>query len=180
MCAEIESASNGTSAPVTDARRIMEGTWQLQEWDVAGNLLRPPQADGRFSLHDNVVIFAGQWTLGHTTHSRYAYGTYTFIEKTWSYQYLHDTVLDETGDGLKVSHDLPWHGARTFSIRVDDKTVVLENEGGRHKLILSADQFLYLEDGRLVRKWTKVLPLPRRLNRNSLAHALQRNPLSNA
>lgn len=140
----------------TDARRIIEGTWQLQEWDVAGSVLRPPQADGRFSLHDNVVIFAGQWKLAGTTHSRYAYGRYSFGEETWSYEYDHDTVVDETSTGAKVTHDLPWRGARTFSISVGDGKVLLDNEGGLRQLIWSADHFLYVENGRPIRKWTKV------------------------
>jgi hypothetical protein len=58
----------------TDARRIMEGTWQLQEWDVAGSMLRPPQADGA-SRYDNVVIFAGQWKLAGTHPVMHMVGT---------------------------------------------------------------------------------------------------------
>jgi hypothetical protein len=38
-------------------RSIVEGTWVLEEWNVEGASLHPPQADGRFSLHDGVVMY---------------------------------------------------------------------------------------------------------------------------
>jgi len=41
-------ASAQGSAPA-DLRAAVEGTWQLEEWHVDGQVLRPPQADGRWS-----------------------------------------------------------------------------------------------------------------------------------
>ena len=33
-----------------------EGTWELVEWHVDGEVLRPPQAGGRWLNHDGVVV----------------------------------------------------------------------------------------------------------------------------
>ena len=51
---------SGTSAQgpaPADLRAAVEGTWQLEEWHVDGQVLRPPQADGRWSNRDGVVLF---------------------------------------------------------------------------------------------------------------------------
>src|SRR5262245_35955146 len=47
-------ADNISKAQVQE---IVDGTWTLAEWTIDGNHLRPPEVDGRFSIHDGIVMF---------------------------------------------------------------------------------------------------------------------------
>ena len=40
------------------ARQKIEGSFELEEWKTAGKVLRPPQIEGRFSLHNGMVLFS--------------------------------------------------------------------------------------------------------------------------
>ena len=42
--------------PSSDVRGVIEGTWELVEWHVAGRVLRPPEMEGRWMVHDGVVM----------------------------------------------------------------------------------------------------------------------------
>ena len=43
------SGTAAQSPAPADLRAALEGTWQLEEWHVEGQVLKPPQADGRWS-----------------------------------------------------------------------------------------------------------------------------------
>ena len=42
--------------PAEDIRAIIEGTWELIEWYVDGQILRVPEMDGRWMVHDGLVM----------------------------------------------------------------------------------------------------------------------------
>ena len=42
--------------PAEDIRAIIEGTWELIEWYVDGQILRVPEMDGRWMVHDGMVM----------------------------------------------------------------------------------------------------------------------------
>ena len=42
--------------PAEDIRAIIEGTWELIEWYVDGQILRVPEMNGRWMVHDGMVM----------------------------------------------------------------------------------------------------------------------------
>src|SRR5687768_11161318 len=85
MLAAQRSSAALQSAVPADLRASLEGTWQLEEWHVDGQILRPPQADGRWSLHDGVVMF--MLHRADRAESSGGYGVYRMDATTWSYGY---------------------------------------------------------------------------------------------
>jgi hypothetical protein len=49
-------ATTAQGADSMQAKAAMEGNWQLEEWHTDGEILRPPQTEGRFSVRDGVVM----------------------------------------------------------------------------------------------------------------------------
>ena len=55
FAAQSPGLSGQAEAPA-ELRSLLEGTWELVEWHVDGEVLRPPEAGGRWSNHDGVVV----------------------------------------------------------------------------------------------------------------------------
>ena len=70
-----------------DLRALLEGTWELVEWHVDGEVLRPPQAGGRWSNHDGVVVATFHRETAGGFESFVGYGTYEMDASYWSYTY---------------------------------------------------------------------------------------------
>jgi hypothetical protein len=135
---------------------IVEGSWQLDLWNAEGHQWKLPDAHGRFVLRDGVVIFMAQRPSLQGKYTRYAYGRYELTDTTWSYGYLHDTILRETETGIDISRDLPWEGLRIFNIVRHATGAQLSCEGGMYKVTYEADRLFYFEAERLVRAWTRI------------------------
>ena len=41
--------------PPSDVREVIEGTWELTEWHVGDQVLRPPDMEGRLMVHDGLT-----------------------------------------------------------------------------------------------------------------------------
>ena len=84
-CITTRTAQNGQ--PPSAVRRVIEGTWELVEWHVAGRVLRPPEMEGRWMVHDGVVM-ATRHRNGQDGHESTAgYGRYRWGPTTWTYGY---------------------------------------------------------------------------------------------
>ena len=139
-------------------RQAIEGTWVLQEWDIDGSVVKAPEASGRLSLHDNIIIIMGTGDYFGQTRSFYGYGTYAVDGSTWSYAYDAYTFIRETSSKTSISKEIPWDGMRLFKARSEAGKVVLEYQGGHAQIVLSGDDFQYIESGRLIRRWTRITP----------------------
>ena len=135
---------------------IVEGSWRLDLWDDEGRQWKSPEAHGRFVLRDGVVIFMAQRPSLRGSYARYAYGQYELTETTWSYGYLHDTIVRETEAGIAISRDLPWNGLRTFNLMKQGSRTELSNGDGRYRLAYEGNRLFYFETDRLVRAWTRI------------------------
>ena len=114
---------------------IIEGSWRLDLWDDEGRQWKSPEACGRFVLRDGIVIFMAQRPSLRGSYARYAYGQYALTETTWSYGYLHDTIVRETEAGIAISRDLPWNGLRTFNLMKQGSRTELISGDGTYKLV---------------------------------------------
>ncbi|MDP9138066.1 MAG: hypothetical protein M3N38_07800 [Pseudomonadota bacterium] len=152
-------AARLTAAEMTEAeiKALTHGTFVLESWDLDGQPVRPPAADGRLSLHNNVVMLMARSQSGDKLHAVYGFGRYQLTGATWSYEYLNSTELKATGSRAEAGYELPWRGMRKFKLRTEAGKVIGENhDGAHHQIIFEPAGLAYLEDGRLVRNWKRV------------------------
>src|SRR5207249_652639 len=97
----------GRPAP-PELRAALEGTWQLEEWHVNGQVLKPPDADGRWSNRDGVVLFLLHRNGADTAESTMGYGVYQMDADTWGYRYLRmETSTGPRGGPAQVTVSRP-------------------------------------------------------------------------
>jgi len=148
-------ADEASSAAI---REGLEGTWVLEEWNVDGVSIQPPEATGRLSLHHNVIVIMGTQTQFGRTKSFYAYGSYVIDESSWSYGYEEYTAVQETPSKISISKELPWQGLRRFQARTEGDKLIFDYQGGRAQIVISETEFIYNESGTLIRRWKRIEP----------------------
>ena len=149
-----ERATSAQSAAPPDLRAALEGTWQLEEWHVGGQVLRPPQADGRWSNHDGVVLFTLHRT--GTAESNMGWGVYEMTADTWGYRYLHmQTTSGPAGGPFTVNVTKPGAEMRWFKIQREPGKVVLLGAGDDRREY-EGPFFTFLQKGQIIRKWRRV------------------------
>jgi hypothetical protein len=89
----------GLGGRVEDARAMLEGTFVLDEWNIGGKSLRPPEVDGRFSIHDGVILFMTTRNDGAATESVHGWGVYSITADGWTYGYRHLETVRGPADG---------------------------------------------------------------------------------
>ncbi len=148
--ASVQSRSSVTN------RSVIEGTWQLEEWHVNGEVLKPPQADGRWSNRDGVVLFVLHRNDGANAISTVGYGTYQMDESMWSYRYDRmETSTGPVGGPAKVTVTQPARQMRSFKISRQGSKVVVEGEGDDRREYDGLFFTLFQKD-KIVRKWRRV------------------------
>jgi hypothetical protein len=147
------SAQGGAPAPA-DLRAALEGTWQLEEWHVGGQVLRPPQADGRWSNRDGVALFTLHRT--GTADSNMGWGVYEMTADTWGYRYIHSqTTSGPAGGPFKVNVTKPGPEMRWFKIVREPGKVVLLGAGDDRREY-EGPFFTFMQKGQTIRKWRRV------------------------
>ncbi len=147
------SARSTQSPAPSDLRAALEGTWQLEEWHVGGQVLRPPQADGRWSNRDGVVLFTLHRT--GTAESNMGWGVYEMTADTWGYRYAHmQTTSGPIGGPFKINVTQPAE-MRWFKIRREQGKVVLEGAGDDRREY-EGPFFTLMQKGQIIRKWRRV------------------------
>jgi hypothetical protein len=157
-------SAHAQATQIGRAKALMEGTWQLDEWVVDGEVLKPPQADGRLSQHDGVIMIMMSWSRPSMRKFFYGYGTYLFTESTWSYEYDRYVAFADEGGKVSLSERgaaerstrAGFEGRRIYQMKFDGDRLVLEHEGGQRQLIYEGDMFSYVEHGKPLRKWRRV------------------------
>ena len=144
--------------PPSDVRGVIEGTWELVEWHVAGRVLRPPEMEGRWMVHDGVVM-ATRHRNGQDGHESTAgYGRYRWGPTTWTYGY--ERSEDRRGPSvdeapLRVTR-IP---ERVFEITRNGDHLILEDAAQtlRWDYDMANNTFLLMgRDRRIIRKYRRV------------------------
>ena len=137
-------------------RAAVEGTWQLEEWHVNGQVLRPPQVDGRWSNHDGVVLFMVHRTTSDSAYSQSGYGTYQLDANTWSYGYARTEALSgPIGAPATVTTDK--RDSRSYKVsRQGTKTILTFVGPDDDRREYDGPFFTLIQDGKVVRKWRRV------------------------
>lgn len=150
---ELRPHAQAPAPASADLRARLEGTWQLEEWHTGGQVIRPPQADGRWSNHDGVVMFTLNRT--DTAESTMGYGVYEMTADTWGYRYLRMQSTSGPLDGpFKVSVTPPGQ-MRSFKITREGERIVLTGAGDDRREY-EGPFFTFKQKGQIIRKWRRV------------------------
>jgi hypothetical protein len=83
----LQIAPAAQSAAPADIRRVLEGTWTLEEWHADGQIMRPPEMTGRWMVHDGIVMAIRHRNGPKNFESTAAYGEYRITADEWIYGY---------------------------------------------------------------------------------------------
>ncbi len=150
-------------APPAEVRAVIEGTWELVEWHVGERVLRPPEMEGRWMVHDGLVMATRHRNGPDDFESTAGYGEYRWGPMTWTYGYERsedlrgpspdDARLTVTGsDPIRMS---------TFRITREGDMLILDGEALRWEYDVPGRTFLLkTSGGRAIRKYREVAPTP--------------------
>ena len=147
-----DARSGGQAA--ADLRALLEGTFELEEWHLNGQVLRPPQIGGRWSNHDGVVLAIYHRAGPGGFESFAGYGTYKMEGSMWAYGYARtERAAGASAAEAKVTvtENAP---VSTFKVSREGGTVVLERPNDRREY--DATTFTFMPNGRTLRKYRKV------------------------
>ncbi len=144
----------GQAEAPAELRALLEGTWELVEWHVDGEVLRPPQAGGRWLNHDGVVVATFHRETAAGFESFVGYGTYEMDASNWSYTYERVQTASGPSSGEAAVTVRSGGEPRRFTIARDGDAIVLEGTNDRREY--ADGYFSYMPNGRLLRKYRKV------------------------
>lgn len=154
-----QPAAGQTSAPPADVRAVIEGTWELVEWHVGDRVLRPPDMEGRWMVHDGLVMAIRHRNGPDDFESTAGYGEYRWGPMTWTYGYERSEDLRGPSPGeadLTVTGSDPIR-MRTFRIARQGDLLVLDGETLRWEYDVPGRTFvLKTSGGRTIRKYRRV------------------------
>lgn len=126
------AAGSGGAADEKDLARMrarLEGTFELIEWGTEGKVLRPPEVEGRFSIHDGVILFMTKRSDGSILESVHGWGEYTIDARGWTYGYQRLETMRAGPDGRFTQSLRPPVAATVLKLSWDgDKLMVVAPE----------------------------------------------------
>ena len=159
MLAVPQAAHAQEGRPADEVHSVIEGTWELVEWHVGEQILRPPEMEGRWMVHDGLVMAIRHRNGPDDFESTAGYGEYRWGPTTWTYGYersedLHGPVPGDVD--LRVSGSSPIR-MRTFQIQRDGDMLILDGETLRWEYDIPNRTFLLKRaTGETIRKYRKV------------------------
>lgn len=144
------------SVSLIELRAVVEGTWQLDEWHVNGQVLRPPQVGGRWSNHDGVVLFMVHRTTGDSVYSQSGFGAYQMDASTLSYGYARmESLSGPIGGPAQVTTERI--DTRSFRVSRQGSKVVLTWVGpDDDRREYDGRFYTLIQNGKVIRRWRRV------------------------
>jgi hypothetical protein len=136
----------------------IEGTWRLVAHRAGREVLRPPRADGFFSVRDGIVLFQLRRMVGDTVFGFYGSGEYSGAGERFSYAYDRRVSVTRRPTGVEVRDVIPFKGPRLFQAPSGGGGSRYEADGGRYVFEVLGDTLIYSEDGSWLRRWIRVRP----------------------
>ena len=129
---------NGAAAqgdrPPEHIRAVIEGTWRLVEWHSGGEVLRPPDMEGLWMVHDGHVMATRHRTApagSRAFESTAGYGDYQWGPMTWTYGYERSEDLRGASPQeaeLSITNELP--RMRGYDLTIEGDLLVLRDVRG--------------------------------------------------
>jgi len=130
------------------------GTYELIEWRVEGQVLKPPVANGRLVFHNGQIIAMFRREQNGSAYDFAGHGTYVVDEKMWSYGYDYRLEVTGTAGGNTVAHatreQIP------FTYRLEGANLILDYRNGERRFVFGTDELTYIEMGQIVRRWYRI------------------------
>ena len=136
-------------------KAVMEGNWRLEESLDDNELLHPPQADGRMSIHGGVIMISMHREVQSTRKSFYGYGTYAFTPEAWSYGFDRYVSFTDTGTAITMG-GAPFNGQRNYRFKNEGEKIIADFDNGVATFVFEGDKLTFLGKGKPVRKWRKI------------------------
>ena len=145
--------------PPAEVRAVIEGTWELTEWHVGDVVVRPPEMEGLWMVHDGHVMAIRHRTGPDDYHSTAGYGEYRWGPDTWTYGYeRQEDWRGPTSDSaeLTLSGSMPIQ-MREHRITREGDMLILESDGLRWEYDIPGRTFLLLgSSAQPIRRYRKV------------------------
>jgi hypothetical protein len=136
---------------------MIEGIYALQEWWAGDGVRVPPQVEGRFIIREGAVLtFLHDRTSAVPRYSGTLFGRYELGAGTFAYGYDDALMLIHSPDGLAAGEQLPWTGMREFVVEEHGDAIHVRARSGEGEFRFSAGGFLYLENGKPLRRWRRL------------------------
>jgi hypothetical protein len=153
---QITSTSNASS--IAELKAAIEGVYILDEWNIGGQIFRPPAVEGRFVLlNGNVITVLIDATQEAKKTYSTLYGAYSFTSDSFAYAYRNGTTFIQTPDNISMSRALPWEGMREFTVKQAGDSVHLQF-GQKAAFEFNRDVEIYSEGGNILRVWHRAKP----------------------
>lgn len=139
-----------------EVERRITGTWELLEWHVDGQVLKPPVVNGRALFRDGQVLAIFHRDNDGTRYEWTGYGSYSLDQSRWTYGYSHTLEVTQ-----KAKDNTVVEGTREqtpFAFRVEGSTLVLDDQKGDRSFVFESDEFVYFQQGRPLRRWRRLKP----------------------
>ncbi len=88
----LQQSGAAENAPSADLRKVLEGTWDLIEWPAEGTVMRPPEMNGRWMVHDGIVVAIRFRNGPKSFESSADYGEYKITDTEWAYGYARNQL----------------------------------------------------------------------------------------
>jgi hypothetical protein len=135
-------------------RQRLEGSFELEEWKVDGRLLRPPQVEGRFSIHDGVILFMTLRRDQPIAETVAGYGSYRIDSQGWTYGYTHLETLGAQGEGPLTRIVRP-PSSSLLKLQWDGDMLIVIGKGSDRREY-GRDSFTSQLSGSDYRKWHRI------------------------
>ena len=138
----------------TQVEARIVGTYELIEWRVDGQVLKPPAANGRLVFHSGQIIAMFRREQNGSAYDFAGHGTYLVDEKMWSYGF--DYRLEVTGTAARntVAHTTREQIPFTYSL--EGTNLILDYRNGERRFVFGLDELTYIEMGQVLRRWNRI------------------------
>jgi hypothetical protein len=152
----ITSTSDASS--ITEIKAAIEGVYILDEWNIGGQIFRPPAVEGRFViLNGNIITVLIDTTQEAKKTYSTLYGAYSLTSDSFAYEYRTRTTFIQTPDNISLFRALPWEGMREFTVKQEGDSVHLQF-GQKAAFEFNRDVEIYWEGGKVLRVWHRAKP----------------------
>lgn len=129
------------------------GAWRLVEWHHEGQVLRPPDIGGAYSLADGQVTWIVFRKTDNGERSEQCYGNYEISLDSFAYSY--DRCSETVVESAEVSFQSgPWSSS-PFFVAEEKQKLVLVDENNEFGFELVGDQLTYTRAGSPLRVYRR-------------------------
>ena len=146
------------AASIAELKAAIEGVYILDEWNIDGQIFRPPAVEGRFViLNGNIMTVLIDITQEYKKTYSTLYGIYSLTSDSFAYKYETRVTFTQTPDNISLSRSIPWKGMREFTVKQEGDSVHLQF-GEKAAFEFNPDGEIYSEGGKVLRVWRRAKP----------------------